>query len=258
MPRILRPSSLWLATLLACPLPLQAVSVTINNPSFENPITPAATFQGSMTAGPAGWNVYNAGATNTDRYFGVWNPANTDSYRDPVPHGANIGVVFLDNDSNFAEAGLQQTLGSSLQLSTQYTLRVEVGNFDPGAGSAPWDFTGFPGYRVDLLAGTTVIASDNNTLSPGEGRFLTSTVSLTIGAGHPNFGQALGIRLVNLNGPGVEVNFDRVTLDAVAVPEPAATGLIAFGALLLAARRVCGRPANGSRPSRRRSPLRRR
>jgi hypothetical protein len=45
----------------------------------------------------------------------------------------------------------------------------------------------------------------------------------------------LGIRLVSLDGPtGIEVNFDDVRLEAVAVPEPASTtamvavGLVAF------------------------------
>jgi hypothetical protein len=145
--------------------------------------------------------------------------------------------VFLDNSGDLQEAGLTQTLPAPLLLSTQYTLTVAVGNFGPSAGD-PWDFSGFPGYRVDLLAGGIVIASDNNTLAPGEGRFLTSTVSFTTGSSHALAGQALGIRLVNLNGSGVEVNFDKVQLDAVAVPEPA-SGLIVVlsGALLFTRRR---------------------
>jgi len=133
--------------------------------------------------------------------------------------------VFLDNVTGIAEAGLRQTLASTLQLSTQYTLTVQIGNFRPSVGD-PWNFTGFPGYRVDLLAGSTLIASDNNTLSPAEGRYLTSTVSFATGLAHANAGQALAIRLVSLNGPGVEVNFDQVTLDAVAVPEPATCSLV--------------------------------
>ena len=233
-----KPNQLLLVLILALPLAAGATLVTVNNPSFESPITAPGNFSGSMTAGPAGWSVYNAGATNTDRYFGVWNPAATDSYSDPVPHGANLGVVFLDNTTGIAEAGLRQVLAATLQLSTQYTLTVAVGNFDPGAGGAPWNFTGFPGYRVDLFAGSTLIGSDNNTLSPAEGRFLTSTVSFTTGASHAQAGQALGIRLVSLNGPGVEVNFDQVQLDATSVPEPATFAFGALVALIAASRRV--------------------
>lgn len=223
---------LILAACGALPLAAEATLVTINNPSFEDPITSPATFSGGMTFGPTGWTVYNSGATDNDRYFGVWNPTTTNSYTDPVPDGANVGVVFLNNPANFAEAGLRQVLAATLQLSTQYTLTVEVGNFAPGANPMNWNFTGFPGYRVDLFAGSTLIGSDNNTLLPAEGRFLTSTVSVTTGVSHANAGQALGIRLVNLNGPGIEVNFDRVRLDATSVPEPSSAALGALAALL--------------------------
>ena len=64
-----------------------------------------------------------------------------------------------------------------------------------------FDFEGFSGYRIDLLAGGTVIASDNN-LRVGsliEGIFSTATVSIDIGAAHVALGQNPGIRLVNLN-----------------------------------------------------------
>ena len=57
---------------------------------------------------------------------------------------------------------------------------------------------------------------DNNTLTPGEGIFQTSTVTFTTGARcQPNSGQALAIWLVSQIGPEVEVNFDVVTLNAV-------------------------------------------
>jgi hapalindole H/12-epi-hapalindole U/12-epi-fischerindole U synthase len=217
------PLSLWPRCIFTAGLVLPTVTVAallpVSNPGFENPVTAPGVFTGAQAAGPVGWTVYNRGATNSLRFFGVWNPATTASFADPVPDGANVGVVFLDNTTAIAEAGLQQVLAATLQLATRYTLTVEVGNFAPSAG-APWNFTGFPGYRVDLLAGSAVIASDNNTLQPGEGRFLTATVGVSIGASHANAGQPLTIRLVSLNGPGVEVNFDRVRLDATAVPEP--------------------------------------
>lgn len=224
------------------PLATEATLLTINNPSFESPGAPPHEFVGGMTYGPDHWTVYNTGATDGYRYFGGWNPSGTLSYSDPVPDGATMGVVFLLNTTNLAEAGLQQTLASTLQLSTQYTLTVEVGNFSPADGPTPYDFTGFPGYRVDLLAGSTVIGSDNNTLAPAEGRFLTSTVSVSIGSIHADVGRPLTIRLVNLNGPGIEVNFDRVQLNAVAVPEPASAVLLALGAGLAGLRRSRATP----------------
>jgi hapalindole H/12-epi-hapalindole U/12-epi-fischerindole U synthase len=216
--------SILFAISFALPTTAQAALLLINNPSFETPVTANATFTGAQATGPSGWTVYNTGATNNLRYFGVWNPATTNSFISGAPHGANVGVVFLENTTNIAEAGLQQVLSSTLQLSTQYTLTVEVGNFSD-FDITPFDFTGFPGYRIDLYAGSTLLASDNNTLSPGEGVFATSTFTYTTGASHANVGQALGIRLVNLNGAGTEVNFDNVRLDATAVPEPSTSVL---------------------------------
>lgn len=68
-----------------------------------------------------------------------------------------------------------------MQANTAYTLQVGVGNI--GSGTAldgqVFNISGFPGYRVDLLAGGAVIASDNHSLagSIGDGLFGTSTVS---------------------------------------------------------------------------------
>jgi hypothetical protein len=118
-----------------------------------------------------------------------------------------------------------------------------VGNFRDSPGG--FDFNGFPGYRVDLFAidplaldpimDITVLSSDNNTLTIAEGAFETSTVMFTTGASHPNAGESLGIRLVNLNEPatlanpngdGIEVNFDNVQLEAVLIPEPSTITLM--------------------------------
>lgn len=228
--------SFLLAASLALPVAAEAATIAVFNSSFESPNTASATFNGNSTTGPAGWGwtVYNPGPTS-NRFFGVWDPTTTLSYV-AIPDGQQVGVVFLD-DALGLEAGLLQVLGDTLQLSTHYTLTVGVGNFAPSAGD-PWNFTGFPGYRVELLAGSTVLASDNNTLAPSEGVFLTSTVNFTTGVSHANAGQALAIRLVNLNGSGVEVNFDKVSLNAEAVPEPSGLALLALGALLgLRARR---------------------
>jgi hapalindole H/12-epi-hapalindole U/12-epi-fischerindole U synthase len=188
-----------------------AVPIPVTNPSFESPVTPPNSF--ITNAPPPGWAAYGDSLDFGSRTIGVLNPNTTALYLDPVPDGSNVGVTFLDPAMN-DEAGLQQTLGATLQTLTEYTLTVEVGNL--ANDMTPFDFDGFPGYRIDLMAGTAVLASDDDTLLPGEGRFLTSTVQVSIGASHPNAGQALGIRLVNLDAaPGIEVNFDDVRLDAV-------------------------------------------
>ena len=206
------PALLIFAASLVLPAVVRAAALVVTNPSFEIPNTANGTFSGNSTTGPSGWgwSVYNTGPANSNRFFGIWDVTGTPSFV-AIPHGQQVGVVFLD-DALGLEAGLRQTLVNTLQLSTEYTLSVGVGNFAP---PGPFNFTGFPGYRVELLAGSTVLAMDNNSLTPGEGIFQTSTVTFTTGASHPNSGQALAIRLVSLNGPGVEVNFDNVTLNAV-------------------------------------------
>jgi hypothetical protein len=224
--------------------PASGALLIVNNPSFESPAIAAGTFDTS--APPAGWSTYGFVAAFAGRDVGVLDPATTTLYADPVPDGDNVAVVFLLTGGP-TETGLQQTLADTLQTGMTYTLNVHVGNISPA--NAPFNFSGFPGYRVDLLAGGQVVASDNNTLAPGEGRFLESTVAITIGAAHSLAGEPLGIRLVSLDGPnGIEVNFDHVRLDAVAVPEPANVGgAIGAGLAALALRRQLARKAAANR-----------
>lgn len=209
---------------LALPCGAEGTTIPIVNPSFEEPATDPGTFV--TGSAPNGWAAY--GSINfSNRAIGVLNPADTSLYVEAAPERDNVGVVFL-LPSAATESGLQQTLSATLQTSTDYTLEVAVGNIanDPNPPHNSFDFGGFPGYRVELLAGASVIASDDNSLLPGEGRFLTSTVRLTTGMSESLAGQPLTIRLINLDGPaGIEVNFDDVRLDAapVATPTPSPT-----------------------------------
>jgi hapalindole H/12-epi-hapalindole U/12-epi-fischerindole U synthase len=215
---------------------VRAELLTVQNGGFETLFLANNTFNVS-SPGPAGWSAYGS-INHSNRSIGALNPTGSTLYSGGAPEGRNVGVVFLmdnaNNQTQFAgiESGLVQTLDATLQLNTHYTLTVEVGNManDPSPSNT-FAFTGFPGYRVDLLAGGQVIASDNNTLLPAEGTFPTSQVSLSIGASHVLAGQSLGIRLVNLNaGPGIEVNFDNVRLDATAIPEPTTVAFISGAA----------------------------
>lgn len=235
--------TILLATLaLVAASPARAELLTIQNAGFETLFLADNTFNVS-SPGPAGWSAYGT-INHNNRSIGVVNPTGSLLYPGGAPEGRNVGVVFLmdnaGNQSQFAgiESGLVQTLAATLQINTRYTLTVEVGNManDPSPSNT-FVFTGFPGYRVDLLAGGQVIASDNNSLLPAEGTFLTSQFSLSIGASHVLAGQSLGIRLVNLNAaPGIEVNFDNVRLDATAIPEPAtAAGLLGTVVLMMSA-----------------------
>ena len=240
-------TTLTLAALLTA---ARAELLTIQNAGFEAPFLADNSFNVSAP-GPAGWSAYGT-INHNNRSIGAVNPTGSTLYPGGAPEGRNVGVVFLmdnpGNQSQFAgiESGLVQTLAATLQTNTRYTLTVDVGNMapDPSPNNA-FAFTGFPGYRVDLLAGGQVIASDNNTLLPAEGTFLTSQFSLSIGATHVLSGQSLGIRLVNLNAaPGIEVNFDEVRLDATAIPEPTTfASLLGTATLALALSRRRTRPA---------------
>lgn len=204
----------------ATPVTRSVKTISVANPSFESPAV-TATIAGafSTTAPPTSWVRY--GSINDGlRAVGVLNPNLTVMYVDAVPHGSNVGVVFLvDNGGDHSQfnnspAGIEQTLAATLQLNCTYVLKTHVGNLaNGGTPPAPFQFNGFPNYRIELLAGSTVIASDNNSLAPGEGRFLISTVTAAIGASHAQAGQPLKIRLINLNSAvGIEVNFDNVSL----------------------------------------------
>lgn len=201
------------------------VSLPVANASFELPAIPSGTF--STTSPPPGWQVFGNGINFGARTIGVLDPAGTLLYPGPVPDGENVGVVFLmddpGNQTTFAniEAGMEQTLSVALATHTRYTLTVAVGNIanDPSPPNSQFQFAGFPGYRIELVAGGTTLVADASSLLPPEGQFLTSTRTVTIGASHPQVGALLGIRLVNLNAaPGLEVNFDDVRLEAELLP----------------------------------------
>ena len=168
--------------------------------------------------------------------------------------GQRVGIAFNFSGSDGNEYGFVQTLVDSLQANTTYTLEVDIGNIRSGTSlnNDVFNLDGFPGYRVDFLAGGVVLESDDNTLAGAiaEGAFQTSALSFTTGDTPAQLGQALGIRLVNLNtvdptapGADLEVDFDNVRLDATAVPAPATATLLALGLL-----------ASGIRAARRRTP----
>ena len=203
--------------------PVKAASIEVSNSGFEEPnlvgVKPTIGEEVFTFATPPGWILYDpaglipANTNLSTAYPGVWNPSST-FFTDEAPEGNNVGAIFLNQTPGSGMVGLTQTLVNTLQANTEYTLQVEVGN--PGS---PF-FAGFPGYKVQLLAGDTVVAEDNNTLTIDEGSFSTSTISLVTLPNDPNLEQPLQIRLVNtLEDNGLEVNFDAVRLSATSIPE---------------------------------------
>lgn len=241
----------WLGTSSAFSAPLAVL-----NPGFED-ISGESPFN-EFTFGPLnGWALYDPGnitdgGDGPTYFIGTLTPVEPDPMGNPgvyefFPDGAaegqRVGIAFnYFGSGNAGEYGMVQTLAATLQANTSYTLSVEIGNIASGTSVSNdfFELDGFPGYRVDLLAGGVVIAQDVNTLAGTipEGEFATCTVLFTSGNAHAQLGQPLGIRLVNLNqidplftDSDLEVDFDNVQLDALAVPEPSA-GVIAVAGLL--------------------------
>lgn len=248
------------------------VNLTVVNPGFED--ISGETVYNEFTFGPQpGWSLYDpfsitSGGEGATYYLGTLNPSlngspgNYVNFPDGAPEGVRVGIAFSFHGSGGqGEWGFIQTLTDTLQAHTHYNLSVQIGNIASGVAldSTPYNLNGFPGYRVDLLAGSTVLASDNNSLAGSipEGEFALSTISFSTGASHPQLGQSLAIRLVNLNLddlPGetqdLEVDFDSVSLTATAIPEPATTAaVLALAALGLAAFARRRRAAHSSPPS---------
>jgi hypothetical protein len=196
-------------------------AVTILNPGFEANTVAAGNYDDQVV--PAGWVKYDPQSIIGLDYnsLGVLNPTGTNLYPGGAPQGSNVALVFLWRmQTDGIPAGYSQELAHTLLPDTHYTLRVDVGNI-ADLGDAPYSLDGFPGYRVELLAGDAVIAMDDDTLSPPEGQFEESLVEVTTPASGPEIGQPVSIRLLNLNkaSSGIEVNFDDVRLDAAPVGE---------------------------------------
>eukprot|EP01035_Chromulina_nebulosa_P047195 gene47195-63966_t len=158
-------------------------SIMIVNPGFETNVVANGAFNSAIT--PSGWTTYDPTGVLGRNYsdVGVLNPTGTALFPGGAPKGYNVALVFLWPQSGADDnqpVGLQQTLSATLQASTNYSLTVQVGNI-ASDGNGSYSLVGFPGYSVQLYAGSTLLAEDNNTLSPADGTFALSAVNFTTG-----------------------------------------------------------------------------
>lgn len=240
--RYLPAAALVLASLVGAANTAHAVPIAIVNAGFED-TTGQSTFNEFTFGTPAGWELHDPNnlIVDSDVFTGTLLPNGTDFFNATAPEGDRVAILFNRGRQGDGEYGYVQTLGATLQANTSYNLSVEVGNIASGTAVSNefFDLSGFPGYRIELLADGVMIAEDIDSLTIDEGEFATANLILNVGAAHAQLGQTLGIRLVNLNQipggldpiPDLEVDFDDVRLDATAraVSEPGTLALFALG-----------------------------
>jgi hypothetical protein len=242
-----RPFALVTATLLGlAAFAAPAATIDITNPGFESPAVDPNAFNFNA---PPGWQGFNRDAVNGD-FIGVLNPSTSTYFTAGQWQGNNVGLVYIEAARAAGTAfGLRQVLSAGLAADTLYTLSVDVGNIASGSSviggnNRTFDLDGFPGYRIELLAGDNLLAADDNSLADTlpEGQFLTSQLAFdSTGVDNSWLGLPLEIRLLNLNqidpdhtGADREVDFDAVQLDAVnRVPAPAPIWLLPTAGLAL-------------------------
>lgn len=228
---------------LLAPPSVQAQPIAVTNAGFEsNPAVDGA----FAVVVPTGWQLYDPLAliNQNSNAVGVIRPNVPQAFFPTgAPEGAQAALVFLAGASS-GPAGLQQTLAATLQADTVYTLSVAVGNIASGTslpgssdgGGVFYNLEGFPGYRLELLAGGTLLGFDDSSAGViPEGEWRTATLVVDSSSFVAQLGQPLTIRLINLDlagtvaEPRIEVDFDAVQLVASAVPEPGAAALWTAG-----------------------------
>ncbi|MCK4293917.1 MAG: hypothetical protein KAY65_12020, partial [Planctomycetes bacterium] len=200
---------------------LTLTAVTIVNPGFEDPVLA----DGSWTSTPPAWTdgYYVVTAPTVwvvgDSDSGVYNPTAADGYGGVAPEGDN--VMFATSGAGY-DQGMNQVLSANLQANTQYDLSALVGN--------PFLFNGSTttaDYRIELLAGGVVLASDTGPSPADDTTWTTASLTYNSGDSGAQLGEALEIRLLAVDfTDGKGVDFDDVKLTAESpAPDPYAVKL---------------------------------
>jgi len=177
-----------------------AVGVNILNAGFESPTAPFHPENGLYYSSNdiTSWQINPTPGGSA----GVFNPSASGNspFSQPVPQGSQVAY---DNGGS-----ITQQLSTNLTANTRYNLSAFVGARND---------TRYPGSIVELLAGTTVLAS-NSSVTPAPGTFAPENVTYTSGSSDAALGQPLTISLIS-NGGG-QTEFDNVTLDAQSSSTP--------------------------------------
>lgn len=178
--------------------------VPIVNPSFEDDALTPGTDNYDVL--PIGWSEHNdaEGSDTGDVKPGVWYP-NPGVFTNGVPDGDHI--AYVEPQGQNYQGGLSQVLAAEFIHGPDYQLRVKVGN------SSTWPFTG---YRVQLLAGDTILVDELNVTPVPSGEFIQVVLLYEFDETNANLnGEPLEIRLLGIGYPaggGASVDFDDVQL----------------------------------------------
>eukprot|EP01083_Nonionella_stella_P049706 132389_1 len=206
---------------------IASVSITIHNARFEedtkangNPIRDGV----SKYCIPSQWTLYTKSQSAnhyTEDHIGVYNPMNSPYFVHGTPDPTLEAFIWLHAGDD--EAGIYQQLDDVVTPNTIYTLSALVGNTQIAEGYD--DLAGFPGFRIDLLAGDAVLGAVDEPI-PKEGQWANVTLIVNVSSASENIGERLLIRLVNTMNQNHDnsVHFDAIHLDAMVITtSPTAT-----------------------------------
>ena len=208
-----RMAAVWesaIQSILLPTLPPSQPTAVVQDSSFEV----LGLGDNGIVQGPLNLSWKFAGTPSVQR--GIFNPG-VDSYLGADGLGTPMGaegdeVAFLLNDGGASERGfIFQTLSTTLEPATDYTLEVAVGH---RLATNPFGPSTWGGYSVELLAGNQVIASEVDQMIPTEGTFADVTLAVSSNALPARLlGQALTVRL-SITGQNAldATDFDHVRL----------------------------------------------
>ena len=185
------------------------IPISVGNAGFEIPVLT----DGTEEPNPPSWTDGYYDLANPTEWVvdealaGVYNPDASMGYGGVAPEGENVAYTTA---SSSRDRGLSQVLSATLAANTRYELSVQVGN--------PYLFNGSTAtanYRVELLAGGVLLASDTGPSPADDTTWKTATVVYDSGEEPAQLGELLEIRLIAVNyTDGKGVDFDDVQLTA--------------------------------------------
>lgn len=219
---------------LALGAALQAAPIAVPNGDFEEDLA-GRTGSGAVAqvnGAPPSWTI-----TGT---AGTFSPATSTSGSPPTsPSNFWANYDFVEHGQLIAFtqsiATISQTLSNTYQAGQVYTLTVQVGDSyeGPSPVSDPVNNPDGLAYAIQLMAGSTVLASASDTVFPAANNSIFVPVVFDTADDPSAIGQPITIAIRGYTGGSA--TFDNVTLDAV--PEPAALSLLGLGVLGLLRRR---------------------